>query len=256
MYEAYDSKLIDAIDKDDRFVSSASATTTSRKPNLAFLVDELKSRSLSNLKINIKCKNERQKQFLSSIDKNEITICIGDSGVGKSYLSIAKSLDLLKEGKFQKIFIITPIVEIEESIGYLKGSLDEKLGPYLYSVYYLIDKIVGEDMRKKLVENKIIEPLCVSYMRGINIDNSIACLDEAQNFSKKALLTILTRIGYNSKFIISGDLSQIDKFKNANDSGLNYIYHNLRDLDGIGLVEFNKEDIVRNPIISKILNRF
>ena len=208
-------------------------------------------------KINLKCKNQKQKEFLHLIDENEITICIGDSGVGKSYLSIAKALELYKSGIYEKIFIITPIVEIEnESIGYLKGSLTEKLDPYLYSIYYLVDKIVGEDTRKKLVENEIIKPLCISYLRGVNLDRCLTVCDEAQNLSKKGILTLLTRIGENSKFIISGDINQIDKFKNPNDSGLKYAFDNLKEIKDIGLIEFSKEDIVRNPIIGNILDKF
>ena len=208
--------------------------------------------------VRLKCKNQKQKEFVKTIDENEITICIGDSGVGKSYLSLIKALELLKDPSrgFEKIFIITPIVEIEsESIGYLKGSLDEKLSPYLYSIYYLIDKIVGEANRKKLVENKIVEPICLSYMRGINFEKSVIISDESQNISKKGMLTMLARIG-SSKYIVSGDLNQIDKFKNPNDSGLKYAYEKLQGIKGIGFVEFGKEDIVRNPIIGHILDRF
>lgn len=209
-------------------------------------------------KINIKYKNQRQKDFLKMIDDKEITICIGESGVGKSYLSIIKALDLLRDESngFEKIFIITPIVESEDNLGYLKGDLEQKTLPYLYSIYYLIDKIIGEDCRKKLVESKIIEPIYMSYMRGINIDNTILISDETQNMTIKGIKTLLTRIGFNSKFILSGDINQIDRFKNENDSGLKYAYENLKDVDGIGLFEFNKEDIVRNKIIGKILERF
>ena len=209
-------------------------------------------------KVNLKCKNQKQKEFVKTIDENEITICIGDSGVGKSYLSIAKALELLRDGTngYDKIYIITPIVESEESIGYLRGDLDMKTFPYLYSIYYLVDKIVGEEPRKKLVENKIIEPLYMSYMRGINICDSVLIGDETQNLTIKGVKTLLTRIGYNSKFILSGDLNQIDRFKNPNESGLKYAYENLKGIPGIGFVEFSKEDIVRNPIISPILERF
>lgn len=207
-------------------------------------------------RINLKCKNQKQKEFLHMIDENEITICIGDSGVGKSYLSIAKALDLYKGGDYEKIYIITPIVEIEESIGYLKGSLTEKMDPYLYSIYYLIDKIVGEDTRKKLVDNEVIKPLCLSYLRGVNLDNCITVCDEAQNMSIKGIKTLLTRIGYNTKFIISGDINQIDKFKKIEDSGLKFVYEKLNGINRIGFVEFGKEDIVRNPIIGDILDKF
>lgn len=209
-------------------------------------------------KINIKCKNQKQKDFLKMIDEKEITICIGESGVGKSYLSIIKALDLLRDESngYEKIFIITPIVESEDNLGYLKGDLEQKTLPYLYSIYYLIDKIIGEDFRKKLVESKIIEPIYMSYLRGVNVDNTILVSDETQNMTIKGIKTLLTRIGFNSKFILSGDINQIDRFKNENDSGLKYAYENLKDVDGIGLFEFSKDDIVRNKIIGKILDRF
>jgi phosphate starvation-inducible PhoH-like protein len=208
-------------------------------------------------KVNVKCKNEKQKEFIHSIDANEITICIGDSGVGKSYVSLAKALELFKNGNYEKIYIITPIIETEnENIGFLKGTLEEKLSPYLYSIYYLIDKIVGEETRKKLVDSEIIEPLCISFLRGTNIDNSILIADESQNITIKGIKTLLTRIGFNSKFIISGDINQIDRFKKPEDSGLKFIYDNLKDVANIGFVEFGINDIVRNPIIGEILNRF
>jgi len=208
-------------------------------------------------KIDLKCKNKRQKDFVRLIDDNEITLCIGDSGVGKSYLSVIKSLQLFKTGNYDKIYIITPIVETEgESIGYLKGSLEDKLNPYLFSIYYIFDKIIGEDLRKKLIEHKVLETICISFLRGTNLDNCLVIADESQNITKKGILTLLTRIGHNSKFLISGDLNQIDRFKNPNDSGLKYAYENLQGVNNIGFIEFNKEDIVRNPIISDILDRF
>jgi len=207
-------------------------------------------------RINLKCKNQKQKEFLHLIDENEITICVGDSGVGKSYLSIAKALELYKNGNYEKIFIITPIVESEEQIGFLKGDLDAKTLPYLFSIYYLVDKIVGEETRKKLVETGILCPLYMSYIRGINICDSILIGDECQNLSIKGIKTLLTRIGYNSKFILSGDINQIDRFKKPEESGLKYVYEKLQGILGIGFIEFSKEDIVRNPIISNILDKF
>jgi len=252
MYDSFDSKLLE-----EAFHNKEERLLTKKQLNLSIVADEAK-RNLTNIKINIKCKNEKQKKFLESIDKNEITICIGDSGVGKSFLSIAKALELLTnvDNKYSKIYIITPIVETEgENIGFLKGSLSEKIDPYLFSIYYLVDKIIGEDYRKKLVENKIIEPICLSFLRGTNLDNCVVVADESQNITKKGIITLLTRIGYNSKFIISGDLNQIDRFKNPEDSGLKYVYENLNSIDNIGLVEFGKEDIVRNPLIGIILDR-
>jgi len=175
-----------------------------------------------------------------------------------SYISIVKALELLKNPKnsYKKIIIITPVVESEERIGYLKGSLSDKLDPYLYSTYYLIDKVIGEFNRKKLIELEIIRPLAIAYLRGINIDNSIVLFEEAQNSTKRGMKTFLTRIGYNTKFIISGDIEQIDRFKNVNESGLKDVLEKLDSVDDVGIMKFDNEDIVRNPLISKILDKY
>jgi phosphate starvation-inducible PhoH-like protein len=209
-------------------------------------------------KIKLKCKNTKQKNFSKLIDNNQIILCTGPAGVGKSYISVIKSLELLKNpnNEFNKIIIITPVVESEEKIGYLKGSLTDKLDPYLFSTYYLFDKIIGEDSRKQLVELEIIKPLAIAYLRGVNIDNSIVIFEEAQNSTKRAMKTFLTRIGFNSKFIISGDIEQIDRFKNENDSGLKDVINKLKDINDVAIMEFDNSDIVRNPLITKILNKY
>lgn len=211
-------------------------------------------------KIAIKHKNKNQSDFTKLIDEKEIIICAGPAGCGKSHLSIAKALELLKDPNncYNKINIITPAVESEEKLGFLPGDLLEKLQPYLYSTYYLIDKIIGKDIRIKLVENGVIEPIAVGFLRGVNIDNSILIFEEAQNSSITTMKTLLTRIGRNSKFIISGDLEQIDneKLKTKINSGLQYAVEYLTDIENIGIFKFTHEDIVRNPLISLILDRF
>jgi len=222
------------------------------------VVDNPKTNEPVMHKFVLKCKNDHQKEFVKLIEDNQITICTGDSGVGKSYLSLAKALELYKDRSngYSKIFIITPIVEVEDNLGFLKGSMEDKLAPYLYSIYYIIDGIIGETNRKKMVEMEIIKPLCISYIRGQNIDNAILISDETQNMSVKGVKTLLTRIGHNSKFILSGDINQIDRFTDIDKSGLVYAYNHLNGIDGIGLFEFEKKDIVRNPIIGEILDRF
>lgn len=208
----------------------------------------------------IKCKNEHQKDFIKLIDEKQIIISYGPAGTGKSHLSIAKALDLLQMGNspYRKIHVITPAVESEEKLGYLPGSLYEKLHPYLHSTYYLIDHLIGKETREKMVNNGFIEPLAIGFLRGLNIDNSILIFEEAQNCSITSMKTLLTRIGYNSKFIITGDVEQIDneKLKNKKESGLQYIIENLTGIDSIGIHQFTKEDIVRNSLISIILERF
>lgn len=214
---------------------------------------------LSKLKIDYKFKNTSQKQFINLIENNQITICSGPAGVGKSYISVAIALNLLKSGVYKKIHLITPAVEAGEKLGFLPGDLLEKLQPYLYSTYYLFDKLIGKANRMKLISNGYIEPLAISFLRGVNIDNSILIFEEAQNSSITTMKTILTRIGNNSKFIISGDLDQIDndKITNCSRSGLQYALDNLYGIEQIGLFKFTDNDVnVRNPLITKILNKF
>lgn len=214
--------------------------------------------SIIRRNIRIKCKNERQKEFINLIKNKEIILCKGPAGVGKSYISIAEALRLLnlQNNKFKKIFIITPLVPSEESIGYLKGDLDAKMAPYLYSTYYIMDSIIGEEARKKLVEEKIIIPIALGFLRGVNIDDAILIAEEFQNSTTGQMKTLLTRIGYNSKFIISGDIEQIDRFKNRDDSGLKDAFERFKGIENIGFMEFKNEDVVRNPLITEMLKKY
>lgn len=208
-------------------------------------------------KITIKCKNEEQKDFIRMIDENEIILCNGPAGCGKSYLSILKSINYLRgDNPYKKIFIITPPVEISKTIGYLPGNLSEKMSVYMNSVYRLFDKSIGIEQRNILVNNNTIENLGLGYIRGENFDNCILIVDEAQNITKKEMLTILTRIGSDCKMIISGDIMQIDKLQKTEDSGLYYAMEKLKDIEGIGMFTFSMDSIVRNGIIRKILDKY
>ena len=206
-------------------------------------------------KFKLRGKNKKQKELISEIDKNQITFAIGPAGTGKSYVSIAKALELLanSQNNYQKIYIITPAVTSDEQLGYLKGDLSQKLEPYLFSSYYLVDKIIGKNNRKQLQEMKIIDSLAFSFLRGINIDNSIVIVEETQNTTIGQMKTLLTRIGFNSKFIISGDIEQTDR-KGAN--GLQDGIKRTNDINDIGFIEFSNKDIIRNPLISKILKNY
>jgi len=206
-------------------------------------------------KFKLRGKNKKQKELITEIDKNQITFAIGPAGTGKSYISIAKALELLAkpDNQYQKIYVITPAVTSEESLGYLKGDLTEKLYPFLFSSYYLMDKIIGKNNRKQMQEMNIISPLAFSFLRGINIDNSIVIVEETQNTTIGQMKLLLTRIGYNTKFIISGDIEQTDR-KGAN--GLQDGINRTKNINEISFVEFMNKDIVRNPLISKILKNY
>ena len=201
---------------------------------------------------------DSQKEYWDVLGENEITFCFGPSGVGKSYIAMKKAIDLLWDdnNKYEKIIIVRPAVEAEEKLGSLPGGLEEKLDPYIYPSYYLLNKIIGKEAREQLKDEGYIEVAALAYMRGWNVDNTILVFEEAQNATPAQIKLLLTRIGYNSKFFLSGDLEQSDKFKDKTKSGLYDAKKRLSDVKGIGVFEFGMEDIVRNPIISEILNRY
>ena len=199
-----------------------------------------------------------QKEYWDVLDKNQITLCIGPAGVGKSYIAMKKAIDLLweEDNKYEKIIIVRPAVEAEEHLGSLPGGLEEKLDPYIYPSYYLLNKIIGKESREKLKDAGFIEVAALAYMRGWNVDNTILVFEEAQNATPSQIKLLVTRIGFNSKFFISGDLEQSDKFKDKTKSGLYDAKIRLKDVGGIGTFEFNDNDVVRNPIIADILKKY
>lgn len=202
--------------------------------------------------------NAKQEQYWDAMDKNEITICLGPSGCGKSHLSMKKAVDLLYDdtNKYEKILIVRPAVEAEEKLGSLPGGLQEKLDPYVFPTFYLLSKIVGKDGKEMLVKEEFVEIMALAYMRGWNVDNTIVIAEEFQNATPSQMKLLLTRIGSNSKFFISGDIEQSDKFKDKTKSGLYDAKTRLKGMKNIGVFEFDEDDIVRNPIVKEILNRY
>jgi phosphate starvation-inducible PhoH-like protein len=202
--------------------------------------------------------SESQKVYYQTLCDSEITICTGPAGVGKSYVAMSAAVQLLldESNSYEKIIIVRPAVEAEEKLGALPGNLEEKLDPYIFPSYYLLNKIIGKEAREKLKEHDIIEVFALAYMRGMNIDNSILIFEEAQNSTPSQMKLLLTRIGFNSKFFISGDIDQTDRYKDKTHSGLYDAMIKFTDLDEVGTFDFGTEDIIRNPIISKILKKY
>ena len=201
---------------------------------------------------------QSQEEYWKILGENQITLCFGPAGVGKSYIAMKRAIDLLweEDNKYEKIIIVRPAVEAEEKLGSLPGGLEEKLDPYIYPSYYLLNKIIGKESREKLKDEGFIEIAALAYMRGWNVDNTILVFEEAQNASPAQIKLLLTRIGFNSKFFLSGDLEQSDKFKDKTKSGLYDAKKRLEGVKGIGVFEFGAKDIVRNPIIGEILKRY
>jgi phosphate starvation-inducible PhoH-like protein len=202
--------------------------------------------------------SESQKEYYETLVNKQITICSGPAGVGKSYISMKAAVDLLADpsNSYEKIIIVRPAVEAEEKLGSLPGNVEEKLDPYIFPSYYLLNKIIGKEAREKLKEMEIIEVFALAYMRGMNIDNSILIFEEAQNSTPNQMKLLMTRIGFNSKFFISGDLEQTDRYKDKTHTGLWDAIKKFKDLDDIGVFEFGDGDVVRNPLITKILKRY
>lgn len=203
----------------------------------------------------IKCKNARQKEFLKTIEDKEVTICNGLAGSGKTYVALYYALKALEKGKYDKIVLVKSVTTLDqEDVGFLPGDIAQKMDPFMYSYYGNIDKIIGEEWRKRLVKEGKIQIQPLAYIRGINIDNAICIIDECQNLYLDAFKSIITRIGENSKYIILGDCQQIDR-KHKKSSILEKIISIFQDSEYVGTVEFQPEDCVRNPIIPKILDK-
>ena len=202
--------------------------------------------------------SDNQKIYYDLLKQNQITICSGPAGVGKSFIAMKAALDILADPTtpYEKIIIVRPAVEAEEKLGSLPGNVEEKLDPYIFPSYYLMNKIIGKEAREKLKDIDVIEVFALAYMRGMNIDNSILIFEEAQNSTPNQMKLLLTRIGFNSKFFISGDLEQTDRYKDKTQSGLYDAIRKFKEINDIGVFEFDSKDVVRNPLIGKILKKY
>ena len=200
-----------------------------------------------------------QKHYYDTLTSSEVTVCSGPAGVGKSYITMKAAVDLIADPNtpYEKIIIVRPAVEAEEKLGSLPGNVEEKLDPYIFPSYYLLNKIIGKETREKLKDLEVIEVFALAFMRGMNIDNSILIFEEAQNATPSQMKLLLTRIGFNSKFFISGDIEQSDRYKNKTHSGLWDAMEKFRGSEVISTFEFkDRKDIVRNPLIGKILEKY
>ena len=202
--------------------------------------------------------SKHQEDYYNILKNNQITVASGPAGVGKSFIAMKAAVDLLVDtnNSYEKIIIVRPAVEAEEKLGSLPGGLEEKLDPYIFPSYYLLNKIIGKESREELKKAEIIEVFALAYMRGMNIDNSILIFEEAQNSTPNQMKLLLTRIGYNSKFFISGDLEQTDRYKDKKQSGLYDAIQKFANVPDIGIYDFRDAKNVRNPLITKILSEY
>jgi phosphate starvation-inducible PhoH-like protein len=212
-----------------------------------------------HIKIDIKPKTENQKKLVYAITNNEITIASGLPGTGKTFLACAEALKLIKDTNtpYKKVILVKSVTTLkDEEIGFLKGTMEEKMEPFMDSFLDNFNKIIGETNTNKLRTLGYIQTKPIAYVRGRSIDKSVIIIDEAQNISLDNMRTLMTRIGENSKLIILGDVKQKD-IRNKKESSLEVVIDRFRNKMGFGTVELrNEEDIVRNPIIKVIEDVF
>ncbi len=203
----------------------------------------------------IYARSDGQKSLLKSFFSNDIVISVGPAGTGKTFLAVAHAISLLEKHEIDKIVLCRPAVEAGESLGFLPGDLRDKIDPYLAPLYDALNDLLPKNKVQTLVNNNIIEIIPLAYMRGRTINRAAMILDEAQNASPIQMKMFLTRLGIESKAIITGDISQIDLPKKTN-SGLVEVLKILKNIKGIGIVKLNESDITRHDLVKDIINAY
>jgi len=238
------------------------------------MTDRSKVKTVTQIKSNQPCENKRQalsqikridwksldfrtlnqKSFYRTIGRNDVTFCVGPAGCGKTYLATHYALKNLAQGKYKNMVITKPLVEVDgEKMGYLPGDIDEKTAPYMMSLYYNMEQIIGKERLEVLKKSGVVQVIPLAYMRGLTLTDSIVVLDEAQNATPSQIKTFLTRIGNGSKFIVNGDLMQSD-IKISN--GLEDSIKRFTGLRRVGFSQFDLDDVVRHPIVAELLERY
>lgn len=203
----------------------------------------------------VRVKNYGQRQYIDAIKHNDVTFGVGPAGTGKTYLAVVMAIAALKRGDVEKIILTRPAVEAGESLGFLPGDLKDKVDPYLRPIYDALYAILGAEHTNRLMERGVIEIAPLAYMRGRTLDGAFVILDEAQNTTNAQMKMFLTRLGFGSKMIVNGDVTQIDLPRHSQ-SGLVQAMSILKDVNHIEFVQFTSDDVVRHPVVAAIINAY
>lgn len=203
----------------------------------------------------VKAKSENQQRLIDAYNNNDMIFAVGPAGTGKTYLSIALAVKALKEKAIKKIILSRPAVEAGEKLGFLPGDMKDKIDPYLQPLYDALEDMIPAAKLQDMMEKRIIQIAPLAFMRGRTLSDAVVILDEAQNTTNAQLRMFLTRMGWNTKMIITGDMTQID-LPREQKSGLKEALKILTDIEGIGIVELNQKDIVRHKLVTKIVNAY
>ncbi|AQW22120.1 PhoH family protein [Lentilactobacillus curieae] len=235
------------------FVSALNMAENGTLEYFTDLYDQVLIKDAKNHAVRVKTFGQRQ--YVQAIRRHDIVFGVGPAGTGKTYLAVVMAVAALKKGIVDRIVLTRPAVEAGESLGFLPGDLKDKVDPYLRPIYDALHAILGTEHTERLLDRGIIEIAPLAYMRGRTLDNAFVILDEAQNTTNSQMKMFLTRLGFGSKMIVNGDVSQIDLPRNAK-SGLVAAQKILAGIDQIEFVSFNSKDVVRHPVVSKIINAY
>tara|TARA_B100000902_G_scaffold121690_1_gene121815 strand:- start:58 stop:1062 length:1005 start_codon:yes stop_codon:yes gene_type:complete len=227
------------------------------KKNLEIEKSNVKSfkQLIKTPKKSVIARSEKQSEYIKALKENDIVMALGPAGTGKSFLAVSVAITLLMEKKIDRVILSRPAVEAGEKLGFLPGDMKEKVDPYLRPLYDALYELFGADKIDKKIESGEIEIAPLAFMRGRTLKNCFAILDEAQNATETQIKMFLTRIGENSKLVVNGDPSQVDLI-NKSHSGLIKSKNILKDLNEIKIVEFDHNDVVRHPLVSKIIKAY
>ena len=203
----------------------------------------------------IKSRGNNQNNYISNMSEYEVNFGVGPAGTGKTYLAVAKAVEMLVNEDVKKIILIRPAVEAGEKLGFLPGDLSQKVDPYLRPLYDALYEMLGFEQVVRLLEKEILEVAPLAYLRGRTLNNAFIIMDESQNTSVDQMKMFLTRMGFGSYAVINGDMTQIDLPKNI-ESGLSHVLKVLDGLDDIGFTTFNSRDVVRHPLVRKIVDAY
>ncbi|MDZ4746070.1 MAG: PhoH family protein [bacterium] len=224
-------------------------------PTQDISADDLQNVILWGKKEVIRARTPRQLEYYKKVQSNDLVFCIGPAGTGKTYLAVAMALTALKANEVNRIILSRPAVEAGESLGFLPGDISEKVDPYLRPLLDALSEMVSADKLKSMLERRIVEIVPLAYMRGRTLNNSFIILDEAQNASRIQMKMFLTRLGRDSKAVVTGDVTQIDLPKKA-DSGLADVTRLFANIRGIDFVHFDKVDVVRHRLVAEIIGAY
>ena len=220
-----------------------------------FQNDSVSSIIIDTPKVKIKPRGRNQQQYIEAIRSHDVNFGLGPAGTGKTWLAVACGVDALRRDRVERIVLVRPAVEAGERLGFLPGDLTQKIDPYLRPLYDALYEMLGFDKVTKLLERQIIEIAPLAYMRGRTLNHSFIILDESQNTTREQMKMFLTRLGFGSTAVITGDPSQIDLLKKS-DSGLIHSTKILQSVNGISMIRFNYKDVVRHPLVGRIVDAY